>query len=196
MIPKIIYTTWVSPLPYPEEYRAFLEGWKKLMPDYEVIVITLENVIKSPFVLEAIKRGKYALAGHYGRCERLYATGGLYFDIDIEAVKRFDDLLNDGCFLGREDEDYVNNAVVGCVAGHPMMRACLGYMDEIDMDTPHIELETGPRMFTRLYRDFNITVYPQEYFYPYGYKEKFSPSCVTPNTYAIHHWGHTWKSQG
>jgi len=192
-IPRILYTTWVSPLPLPERFQPYLDGWKKLMPDYEHVVIDLENVIKSPFVLEAIKRGKYALAGHYGRCERLYKTGGLYFDIDVEAIKSFDDLLDNTVFIGREDERMVNNAVIGCVAGNPLMKACLDYMDAINMDTPNIELETGPWMFNKLYKDFDVRVYPEEYFYPYHYSSSFTPECVKPNTHSVHHWAATWQ---
>jgi signal transduction histidine kinase len=33
------------------------------------------------------------VAGHYERIKRLYETGGIYFDIDVEVTKRFDDLL-------------------------------------------------------------------------------------------------------
>ena len=191
MIPKIIYTTWVSPDPIPDRFIPYLEGWKKLMPDYKLEVINLDNVIKSDFVLKAISIGKYALAGHYGRCERLYKTGGLYFDIDIEAVKRFDDLLNDKMFLGREDEKVINNAVIGCEAGHPFMKSCLDYMDKIDINTPNNELETGPWMFTKLITP-DITVFPASYFYPYHYSGSFTPECIKDNTYAIHHWAKTW----
>jgi len=192
MIPKIIYTTWVSPNPLPERFKPYLDGWKKLMPDYELRVISLENVIKSPFVIEAISRGKYALAGHYGRCERLLETGGLYFDIDVEALKQFDELLDNSLFVGREDAGMINNAVIGSEPNHPLMKACLEYMDAIDMNTQNIELETGPWMFNKLYSLFDVKVYPEAYFYPYHYSQQFTPECIKPETYAVHHWAKTW----
>lgn len=188
---KKLYTTWVSDKPYPVKYLPFLEGWKLLMPDYEIEVISLSSVIKSKFVVEAIKLGKYALAGHYGRCERLYETGGLYLDIDVEVLKRFDPLLSSS-FIGREDAGMVNNAVMGFEKGHPMLKACLDYMDSVDINMPSIELETGPWLFNRLYKDFDVTVYPEEYFYPYHYTKTFTPECIKDNTYAIHHWAKTW----
>ena len=196
MIPKTIYYTWVSDKPLPEEFQKFIDGWKEKMPDYELSHISLSNVIKSPFVSKSISMGKYALAGHYGRCERLYATGGLYFDIDIEVVKSFDELLDEKMFIGREDDGMVNNAVIGCEAGNPFMKACLDYMDNIDLDTPNIELETGPWMFNKLYKEFEVKVFPREYFYPYHYTEKFYPECIKENTYAIHHWAGTWQALG
>ncbi len=188
---KKIYTTWVSTKPYPEKYLPFLEGWKSIMPDYEIEVISLSSVVKSKFVVDAIKLGKYALAGHYGRCERLYETGGLYFDIDVEVLKRFDPLLGKS-FIGREDAGMVNNAVMGFEKGHPMLKACLDFMDSVDITIPNIELETGPWLFNNLYKDFDVKVYPEEYFYPYHYTKTFTPECIKENTYAIHRWGHTW----
>lgn len=193
-IPKIIYTTWVSDIPIPERFIPYINGWMEKMPDYKVVVIDKKNVIKSDFVQKAISIGKYALAGHYGRCERLYETGGLYFDIDIEAVKSFDHLLDNKIFIGREDAGMVNNAVIGCEAGQPFLKACLDYMDKIDLNTPNIELETGPWMFNKIIKDFpEVVVYPEEYFYPYHYTKTFTSECIKENTYAVHHWAGTWS---
>ena len=75
-IPRIIYFTWVSPDPLPERFEKYITAWKALMPDYEIRQISLDNVAKTPFVMEAIKRGLYSVAGHYGRCERLLASSG------------------------------------------------------------------------------------------------------------------------
>ena len=134
----------------------------------------------------------------------LYETGGIYCDIDIEAVKRFDDLLVNKGFLGCECDEVVNNAIFGMEKGHPLMQECMDYMDKTPLDTPNIELETGPRMFTNLckkrgYNNKNqnqqitdITIYNNKYFYPYFYTEEYSPKCITNETYAIHHWAGTW----
>lgn len=206
-IPRIIYYTWVSPDPLPAQFQKYINGWKILMPDYDIRQISLDNVIKSPFVMEAIKRGLYAVAGHYGRCERLLETGGIYFDIDIEAVKRFDDLLRCNFFVASEKPYRVNNAVIGSVPGHPFLKECLSFMDHLVFHDPGplgIEIETGPEMFTRIAKKYGwkesaltqnlpeLTVFAPEYFYPYYFDEHYAPGCATPHTYAIHHWAKTW----
>lgn len=193
MIPKTIYYTWVSPHPLPEQFNKYIEGWKKKMPDYEIRQISLDSIVKTPFVEECIKREKYAIAGHYGRCDALYQTGGIYFDIDIEAVKSFDDLLENDIFLGLEDDSIVNNAVIGCVKGHPFMKKCIDFMDAFDLDSDNPELNTGPWMFTKLSYDEGILILPPRYFYPYSYKEDFYPECITSDTFTVHHWAATWK---
>lgn len=204
MIPKIIYYSWVSDKPLPDKYKPFIDGWKKLMPDYEIIEINMENCPRNHWVDEAIKRKNFILAGHYGRCQRLYETGGIYMDIDVEAIKRYDDLLVNTAFMGCECEEVVNNAIFGAEKGHPFMKECMDYMDNMSIDSPNIELETGPRMFSNLCRKHGynnknenqqldgITIYDNRYFYPYPYTEQYTPSCIKPETYAIHHWAGTW----
>jgi hypothetical protein len=206
-IPKIIYYTWINPAPMPERFQKYIDGWKVLMPDYRIEQISLDNVVRSPFVMEALKRGNYAVAGHYGRCERLFATGGIYFDFDVEAVKRFDALLENEFFCASEVAHRVNNAVFGSRPGHEFMKECLAYMDNIVYFDPGplgIEIETGPEMFTRLAKKHGwqekdevqkldgITVYDSKYFYPYYFDKPYRPGYAKPETFAIHHWAKTW----
>jgi hypothetical protein len=206
-IPRIIYYTWVSPDPLPEKFQKYIDGWKVLMPDYRIEQISLDNVVKSPFVMEAINRKLFAVAGHYGRCERLLATGGIYFDIDVEAVQRFDDLLSQPFFVGCEAPHRVNNAVIGSMPGHEFLKKCLAYMDRIVFHDPGplgIEIETGPQMFTNIAKTYGweeedstqdleeIVVYKSKFFYPYYFDQKYTPGCATKQTYSIHHWAKTW----
>lgn len=207
-IPRIIYYTWVSPEPLPERFEKYVTAWKAYMPDYDIRQISLENVVKSPFVMEAIKRGLYAVAGHYGRCERLAATGGLYFDIDVEVVKRFDDLLKHEMVVACEAPHRVNNAVIAAAPGHPFMFDALKYMDELVFHDPGplgIEIETGPELFTKLARkrgwvekdetqllEDGVVVLDSRAFYPYYFDRVYNPGYAVARTYAIHHWAKTW----
>ena len=38
MIPKIIHYTWFSGEDYPEEVKACMDTWKKVLPDYEFML--------------------------------------------------------------------------------------------------------------------------------------------------------------
>lgn len=208
VIPKIIYYTWVSDKPLPEKFVPFIEGWRKLMPDYEIRPITLENCPRNAWVDEAIAQRKFVLAGHYARCQRLYETGGIYCDIDIEAIKRFDECLNNNFFIGAESDKFINNAIFGCVPGHSFLKECMDYMDAFDINDKEVENETGPRMFTNLclkrgwYRSDedcyinDIRVYSSQHFYPYLWDKAYSRECMTPKTIAIHHWANTWDNEG
>jgi hypothetical protein len=208
-IPRIIYYTWVSPDPMPPQFRKYIDGWKVLMPDFDIRQVSLDNIVRNRFTEEAIRRKKYSVAGHYGRCERLYATGGIYFDIDIEAAKRFDDLLWPAFFVATEKPHRVNNAVIGSAPGHPFIKECLDFMGKFDFNNPGplgMEIETGPEMFTRIAKKFGwkeedrtqhltddgIVIFNSKSFYPYYFDEIYHPGCVTEETYALHHWAATW----
>lgn len=206
MVPKVIYFTWISDKPVPEKYRQYIESWSKVMPDYKVKQITLKNVKRGAFVDKAIAMKNYALAGHYARVQELYLNGGIYFDIDIEAVKPLDEFLNEKLVLGCEDAYVVNNAVIIAQAGHPFLKECMNFMDSFDFKQKNIELETGPRMFTNLmkkrgwlngqYKNIgDIKILPPSYFYPYHYDEVYSPKCVRPETCCVHHWANSWNDK-
>jgi len=204
MIPKIIYYTWISDKPLPQEFQGYIDNWKKIMPDYKFEWVNVDNYPKNEWTNKAIEIGKPVLAGHYARCKNIYETGGIYLDIDVEVLKPFDFFLNNNFFLGQEDDFVINNAVFGAVEGHPFLLDCIKYMENMPLDTPQVELETGPRMFTKfmkkrgweegkregLFEDMKL--YNKEYFYPYNWNEKFTPECITPNTHAIHRWAGTW----
>lgn len=206
MIPKKIFSTWISDKPIPEKYNKYIESWKKVMPDYEIKIITFDNVKLTPFVEKAIDKGNYALAGHYARVQELFDNGGIYFDIDIEAVKPLDSLLHNKLVLGLEDRWIVNNAVILAEKGHPFLQHCMDVMDGISWLSPNIELETGPRMFTNLMKLHgwnvgqqgmfgDIAILPPVYFYPYRYDEYYTKECVKPETFTVHHWSNSWNDK-
>jgi len=218
MIPKVIYFTWISENPIPQKYEKYIASWNRVMPDYEIHQISLANVKHGSFVDKAIEIKNYALAGHYARCQELYENGGIYFDIDIEAVKPLDDLLNQDFVLGMESKHWINNAVIIAAKGHSFLKECMNYMDRVDFDMNKIELATGPIMFTniakkqgwRIGREMpfkmrmrdaknhvfrKVSILGPKYFYPYLWNEFYSPECITPKTYTVHHWSNSWNNK-
>ena len=208
-IPKIIYSTWISDKPLPKKLHKYIESWKKHLPDYEIRLITLDNTPHNPFIDTFIRKKKFAVAAQYARAQRIFETGGLYFDVDIEAVKNFDELLDIEMFAGIEckgNNHFVNNALFGAQKGHPFMKECMTYMNNTDVTRSDIEVSTGPLMFTELLKrrgwipanensSLNgIRIFKSNYFYPYGPDEQFNPGCITKETYAVHHWAATWKN--
>jgi GT2 family glycosyltransferase len=205
VIPKRIYTTWVSDKPLPAKFEPMLDSWRRVMPDYELTILGLDNIPHNPWVDAALADKRFVLAGHFARCQRIYETGGIYFDVDVEAIRPFDDLLTDPMFVGVESDGVVNNAIFGAEKGHSFMAACMGYMAAYPLDAANVELETGPRMFTNLmyargWRPANKTqrigdvqVYRSSYFYPYLYTQPYTPKCLTPDTHAVHHWAFSWN---
>lgn len=95
MIPKIIHYCWFGGNPLPAELSEYIEGWKKIYPDFKIIQWNEENfdVNSVPFTKEAYKVKKYAFVADYVRMWAMYRYGGLYMDTDIKLLKRFDELF-------------------------------------------------------------------------------------------------------
>lgn len=204
VIPKIIYTTWISDQPMPAKFKTYFDSWRRVMPDYDIRVLTLENITRTDWVQRAIDARKFVLASNYARCAAIHETGGIYFDVDVEAVQSLDQLLSEPMFVGCEDDEWLGCAVFGAQKGHPFLSECMAKMQTFDIDAPMVANDTGPRLFTRLLKSRgwkpanrsvavgDIQVHDTHAFYPYSYREKFTPACVTKGTFTIHRWAHTW----
>ncbi len=104
MIPKIIHYCWFGKRPIPKEQQNYIEGWKRLMPDYTFKCwsekeIDIQGI---PFAKGAYNAGKYAYVADYTRIYALYHEGGIYMDTDILLKTRFDDFLKYGVFTSYE----------------------------------------------------------------------------------------------
>lgn len=95
MIPKKIHCCWLGGGNYPPKIQCCIESWRRVLPDYEIIVWNEErfDVRSVPWVRKALKHKKYAFAADYIRHYALYTEGGIYLDTDIEVRKPFDELL-------------------------------------------------------------------------------------------------------
>ena len=159
-----------------------------------------------PYVREAYRHRLWSKVSNYVRLHALWTEGGVYLDTDVEVVKPLDPLLNQRMFLGFQVQDrradWVDNAVAGAVAGHPLNRTCL------DMTVAGLSAEgkfyLSPVIVTRalvglglkdygLQRIGDVQLYPTPFFYPYSWEEDFQPGCLTADTYCIHHWSGSWK---
>ena len=103
MIPKIIHYCWFGHNPLPESAKKCIESWKKYLPGYEIKEWNESNfnVNAIPYTEEAYRLKKYAFVSDYARFWILYHYGGLYFDTDVEVIKRMDDIIERGAFMGR-----------------------------------------------------------------------------------------------
>lgn len=86
MIPKIIHYCWFGNKSIPKEQQNYIEGWKKLMPDYKFKCWSEKDIdVKSvPFIKEAYEAGKLAFVADYTRVYALVHEGGIYMDTDVK----------------------------------------------------------------------------------------------------------------
>lgn len=96
MIPKIIHYCWLSGDMYPDKIKKCINSWKKIMPDYEIMIWDLSrfDINSIVWTKQAYEKKKYAFASDYIRFYALYNYGGIYLDSDVEILRSFNDFLN------------------------------------------------------------------------------------------------------
>lgn len=218
MIPKRIFTTMVFDPDFnpfqQKHYDCFyhcFQSWHRLMPDYDIRIITLENLFdfggEDDWIRDRLAQKDFIAVSHWARLQWLQIQGGFYVDLDIEAVRRFDALRDHIFFAGHEGGDaYCNNAIMGAQPGSIFVYKMQQYTRNFPLTHPEWPNETGPRMITRLLaqdygwdkQDRNtllndgIVVYNSKAFYPYFWNTSFTPACIEPETFAVHHWASSW----
>ena len=138
-IPKIIHYFWFGHGKMNKKYKKYIEGWKKLCPDYEIkkwdesnIDITMNRYMK-----EAYEAGKWSFVSDYARLYILYKYGGIQLDTDVEMLKSYSDFLGYDGFIGFEDNDKVNDGqCFGVIPGHPLVKEMLEEYENLSFTNP------------------------------------------------------------
>ena len=125
MIPKKIHYCWFGGRPLPPLARKCLASWKKYCPDYEIIEWNERNfdLTMNEYVRWCYAHKKWAYLSDYARLAAVYAQGGIYFDTDVELIRRIDRLLSNEAFYAFENDQYVASGLgFGAEAGHETLR--------------------------------------------------------------------------
>lgn len=214
MIQKVIHYCWFGGKRKPKLVRECIYSWKKYLPDYQLIEWNEKNSdLSLPFVKEAYQNKKWAFVADYIRLQKLYEFGGVYLDTDMLVIRSFDDLLNQNCFFGAEDSEFISAGIIGSVPKNKFIKRCIDFYVELDFRSQKdIRMITIPRIITNIFRqeysfynDFdqvfnseNHTIYPSQYFYPLPlYKKddfKDLKNYIKKDTYAVHLWNSSWIS--
>lgn len=208
MIPKIIHWCWLSNDPYPQKIQNCLKTWNTILPDYEIRLWNLSNINldEIPWLRKAFENHEWALISDYVRCFVLFNFGGIYFDSDVEVVKKFDDLLGYKSFIGYEYMGSPEAAVVGAEKGCEWIgKCCEWYKSAHFMENGQVNRVIAPLVMkscyekhfnVRLCDDGKIHINENHLIVPYDY---FSPKCYyngkiykTENTYCIHNFNASW----
>jgi hypothetical protein len=140
------------------------------------------------------------------RYELLWLFGGVYVDVDFEALAPVDPLLGPdvGCFAAWEVQDrWIANAVMGAVPAHPFIGRLV---DKLPRSAVRLKGQTpnrlsGPQYLTRAYRrhPHGVTVFDQRLFYPYLYSDLGGVKSEPPwpaDAVSVHHWNNARRRKG
>lgn len=204
MIPKIIHACWLGNAEMPQDQKEYVEGWKKLHPDYEIKVWKDEDFNEylddSLFVQDALKKKKYGFLSDYFRFTVLYKFGGIYIDTDIEIFKNLDEFLNCKMFMGFIFDSSIGTALFGTEKDNPLM---LEWLEILKSDYERKKAFTVSndwitKYFLEHFDDFRLTgkrqslecgieIYPKDYF------ERYQVDKKSGGGYAEHHCASSWS---
>lgn len=145
---------------------AFIEGWKNIHLDYEIIEWNEENfdIHSNIYIEEAYNAKKWAFVTDYVRLYILYEHGGIYMDTDVEVLRPLDYFLTCHAFLGFEAPECVSTCIMGS--------------------------EKGMKLNGKIQNIKDFTMYPQSYFSPNSIKMIFGKK--PSKSYTIHHFFGSW----
>lgn len=207
-IPKIIHYCWFGGKELPRDAIECINSWKKYYPDYKIVEWNERNfnINVCDYVKEAYTEQRWAFVSDYARFWILYNYGGLYFDTDVEVIKRADSVIEKGSFMGNEYGKDANTTLVnpglgmGAEKGLPFFKRVLDYYNGIHFDKFH--MKTICEYTTELLNDegyaysesvkqvAGLYIYPIDYFCPMNYYT--GKISTTKNTCSIHHYSATW----
>lgn len=170
MIPKKIYTVWLSETgTMPELVQRCIASQQ--IPGYEHYIIDLHNCHRNKYIQDAIDAKQWGKACDYLRCWYLIQEGGIYLDADVQILpnKNFDSLLEKEIFASRENNGFVNTAVLGAQKGCQLLIDHLAEVEQKFTGNDGKYFESSIELITpRLLKE--ATVLPPETFYPYDHQ--------------------------
>src|SRR5262249_19871429 len=123
VIPRVFHQVWVGPEPLPDEYRRYQQTWLQHTPGWALEVWT-DETLPEGFQREEV----YDLLRQPAErsdmliFEILYRFGGVYTDTDFECLRPIEPMLRGvEIFCAYSHPDRLNNAIMGSVAGHPII---------------------------------------------------------------------------
>lgn len=210
MIPRLVHRLWLGS-PEPEWLRGFAAGWRR--PGWELwqwgdddvaalFPLTNQDVYDRAEEIAPANVGQ--LRADVLRYELLYRFGGVYVDADFECLRPIDGLLEADCFAAWEVQDrWAANGIMGATLGHPFIARLIDGLEArvVDPQGRRPNRLTGPHYLTTLARAHpeEITVFPQDWFFPYGWREirERKPGDRWPKeALAVHHWLNQRCEQG
>lgn len=213
-IPKIIHYCWFGYNPKPKMAEKCIKSWKKYCKGYEIIEWNEENfdISSCPlYVRQAYEAKKWAFVTDYARLKILYENGGIYFDTDVEIIRKIDALLENHCFMGIERAyecvKVASGLGIGCVKGFPLIKEIMeDYNDRSFIkDDGTQDITTCTELNTEILKKHGYVeenrfqtvagaaVYPSEYFSPMDMTN--GKMYTTKNTLTIHHYGLSWTTE-
>ena len=173
-IPKILHQTW-STKQVPRDLEKWIKSWWIINPEWEYWFWTDDAVrclLKEHYPQNLNMFNKYPKGIFRGDAMRyfvLYHFGGIYADLDVEALQPMDELLdNYSCLLSYEnyehayflynlDVPFVMNVIMACRPHHPFFSTLINALQSYS-HIKSVYYATGPVFVTEVFSIYNRTM--------------------------------------
>ena len=209
MIPKKIHYCWFGKNKKPASVNKCLASWKKYCPDYEIIEWNEDNfdLDEYPYLRWCHDNKKWAFLSDFARLLIIKKNGGIYFDTDVELLKKPDELLKYGAFYGFENKRNVATGLgFGATANHYTVIEMIKEYEMLKIDEegnyplivcPALNtkalVKCGLQLTGETQNIGDIVIFSTEFFNPYD--DPTGRLNITKNTYSIHWYSKSWMNR-
>jgi mannosyltransferase OCH1-like enzyme len=191
LLPKVINRVWLGPEPVPEVFERYAETWRRLHPDWEVKLWRDGDLPPLSCQEEFDRVESFKVRYDIVRLELLRQQGGIVMDLDVEALRPIDPLL-DGveAFVGQATfSGRIGNQVLGAIPNHPLWEHAVRRLSDTVGIAPTASQQAGPAFISRMVREKpkGVHILPRDAFYsPLTIEPPERPQDF-PDIYAVHH---------
>ena len=209
MIPKKIHYCWFGRGEKPRLAEKCIASWRRFCPDYEIIEWNEDNfnLDYNSYTRYFYNNKKWAFLSDYVRLIVVAEYGGLYFDTDVELLKKPDALLQYEAFYGFEnDKNIATGLGFGAQANHSTVLALKAKYEEIIPDVDGTYPMVGcPALNTAALLPFGLVldgtrqnvagaeILPAEWLNPFD--DPTGRLNRTRNTISVHWYSKSWMSK-
>ena len=210
MIPKKIHYCWFGRGEKPKLAEKCIASWKKFCPDYEIIEWNEDNfdLDYNGFTRYCYDNKKWAFLSDFARLVVVAEHGGIYFDTDVELLKKPDGLLQYEAFYGFENDSHIATGLgFGAEANHPTILSMKEQYAKIrPNDDGTYPMIVCPALNTAGLLPFGLVldgtrqnvggaeILPADWLNPYD--DPTGRLNKTKNTVSVHWYSKSWMSKG
>ena len=209
MIPKKIHYCWFGRNEKSDLAKKCIASWKKYCPDYEIIEWNEDNfnLDYNEYTRYCYDNKKWAFLSDYVRLCVVAENGGIYFDTDVELIKKPDELLIYEAYYGFENDSNVATGLgFGAVKNHPTILSMKAEYEKLEKNEDgSFPLVVCPELNTKALIPFGLKldgtrqnvggaeILPWDFFNPYD--DPTGRLNKTENTVSVHWYSKSWMSK-
>jgi Glycosyltransferase sugar-binding region containing DXD motif len=200
-IPRVIHCIWLGSKGIPKFFRPCVESWGRYHPDWKLELWRDDTLPPLSCQAEFERATQFQVKYDIVRYEVLRQLGGVIIDMDMEAIRPIDPLLEGVvAFGGRYPPGTrIGPQVLGAVPHHPFFEQVVERLRETVGNTSVASDQAGADFLGHAVAEYgggDLTIFPSETFYsPLTIEPPIRPDAF-PEIYAVHHHFESHKQGG